>query len=144
MILRRKTDEVSFAPTQGVLVLRDTTVFKGNGPVSITWPEISIQAQKCWCIPTGKRGIVWAVSVLLSYTKSWYICWTWFQRTCSGESSTAREGGVGRCVTQARCTCIFPGSNRRAQNYFLWDIEKSWTVLRGLLPLWCPFVLRGG
>lgn len=57
MILQRKTVEVSFAPTQGVLVQRDTTVFKGNGPVPITWPETSIQAQKRRCIPTGKRGI---------------------------------------------------------------------------------------
>lgn len=73
MILRRKTDEVSFAPPLGVLVQRDITVFMGNAPMSITWPETSIQAQKCRCIPTGNRGIVWVVSVLLSYTRSWYL-----------------------------------------------------------------------
>lgn len=73
LILWRKTDEVSCAPTLAVLFLRDITVFMGNSPVSITWPETSIQAQQCRCIPTGNRGIVWVVSVLLSYTESWYL-----------------------------------------------------------------------
>lgn len=73
LILWRKTDEVSCAPTLAVLFQRDITVFMGNSPVSITWPETSIQAQQCRYIPTGNRGIVWVVSVLLSYTKSWYL-----------------------------------------------------------------------
>lgn len=85
-------------PSLAVLLQRDTTIFMGNSPVSITWPETSIQAQKCRCIPTGNRGIVWVVSVLLSYTKS--LCLLellgthlfWQGLPCRG-----RRGG--RCVT---------------------------------------------
>lgn len=98
MILWRTTDGVSFVPTLAVLLLRDTTIFMGNSPVSRTWPETSIQAQKCRCIPTGNRSIVWVVAVLLSYTKSLHLLelvgthWLWQVLPCRG-----RRGG--RCVT---------------------------------------------
>lgn len=69
--LQRATDGVSFVPTLAVLLHKDTTIFMGNRPVSRTGPETSLQAQKCWCIPTG-TGIVWVVAVLLSYTKCLY------------------------------------------------------------------------
>lgn len=129
LLLWRKTDEVSCAPTLVVLFQRDITVFMGNSPVSITWPETSIQAQQCRCIPTGNRGIVWVVSVLLSYTKSWYllelvpVSLFWQVLPCKG-----------RCVTQASCTCGVPSSSRRAQDHFLSGTEK----IRSALGVCCP------
>lgn len=57
-ILQRATDGMSFVPTLAVLLHRDTTIFMGNRPVSRTGPETSLQAQKCWCIPTESRYCV--------------------------------------------------------------------------------------
>lgn len=65
--------KLGFAPTPGILVLRDIKLFVGNNLVPVTWPETSIQALKCRCIPTGSEGIVRVVSVLFSYTKSWHF-----------------------------------------------------------------------
>lgn len=142
-ILWRKTNAASFAPMLGVLAQRDITVFMGNGPVSITWPETPIQAQKCRCIPTGNRGIVWVVSILLSYTKSWYLLdlvptdlfWPFLPCQRRRSRQVCDTGQLhSHCPQQLQGMKLFFLGHRKKQ-----DCSGD------LLPLsCCPFFLRGG
>lgn len=121
MLLCRRTGEVRLAPARSVLVQRDVAVFMAQCPQ--LGQKRLFKPRNVGIFPQETEVLCgWFLFSLAAQSPG--VCWSWFQQTCSEESSPASKGGAGRCVTRASCTCIVPSSNHSPQNYFLWGTGK--------------------
>lgn len=124
MLVCRKADGASLAPTRSVLVQRDVTVSWEVAQCPQLGQERLFKPRNAGVFPQETEALCGWFLLSLA-TQSPGICWSWFQQTCWEESSPASKGGVGRCATRASCACIVPSSSHSARNYFLWGTGKQ-------------------